>query len=178
MVVTNDPKLAERVRMLRHHGSRITYRHEMIGYNSRLDELLAAILRVKLKHLDRWNARRRERAALYRRLLAGSPVDLPAEHGRGAHVYHQFTVRAPMRDALRKELAAQGVASAIYYPVPVHQQPVYALEYGGLSLPESERASREVLSLPIYPQLTDTAVGTVCEALQKAAASEKLSPRA
>jgi dTDP-4-amino-4,6-dideoxygalactose transaminase len=173
MVVTNDPKLAELVRMLRHHGSRITYRHEMIGYNSRLDELQAAILRVKLKHLDHWNARRRERAGLYRRLLAGSPVGLPVEHGRGAHVYHQFTVRAPLRDALREALAARGVASAIYYPVPVHQQPVYAPEYGSVSLPVSERAAREVLSLPIYPQLTESAVKDVCDALREAAASAK-----
>jgi dTDP-4-amino-4,6-dideoxygalactose transaminase len=174
MVVTNDPKLAELVRMLRHHGSRITYRHEMIGYNSRLDELQAAILRIKLKHLDHWNAQRRERAGLYRRLLAGSPVGLPVEHGRGAHVYHQFTVRAPLRDALREELAARGVASAIYYPVPVHQQPVYAPEYGSVSLPVSERAAREVLSLPIYPQLTESAVKSVCDALREAAASAKL----
>jgi dTDP-4-amino-4,6-dideoxygalactose transaminase len=173
MVVTDDPKLAEVVRMLRHHGSRTTYRHEMIGYNSRLDELQAAILRVKLKHLDHWNARRRERAGLYRRLLAGSPVGLPVEHGRGAHVYHQFTVRAPLRDALREQLAARGVASAIYYPVPVHQQPVYAPEYGSVTLPISERAAREVLSLPIYPQLTESAVKDVCDALREAAASAK-----
>lgn len=173
MVVTDDPKLAEVVRMLRHHGSRTTYRHEMIGYNSRLDELQAAILRVKLKHLDHWNAQRRERAALYRRLLAGSPVGLPVEHGRGAHVYHQFTIRAPLRDALREQLAARGVASAIYYPVPVHQQPVYAPEYGSVTLPVSERAAREVLSLPIYPQLTESAVKDVCDALREAAASAK-----
>jgi dTDP-4-amino-4,6-dideoxygalactose transaminase len=145
----------------------------MIGYNSRLDELQAAILRVKLKHLDRWNARRRERAGLYRRLLAGSPVGLPVEHGRGAHVYHQFTIRAPLRDALREQLAARGVASAIYYPVPVHQQPVYAPEYGSVTLPVSERAAREVLSLPIYPQLTESAVKDVCDALREAAASAK-----
>ena len=173
MVVTDDPKLAEVVRMLRHHGSRTTYRHEMIGYNSRLDELQAAILRVKLKHLDRWNARRRERAGLYRRLLAGSPVGLPVEHGRGAHVYHQFTIRAPLRDALREQLAARGVASAIYYPIPVHQQPVYAPEYGSVTLPVSERAAREVLSLPIYPQLTESAVKDVCDALREAAESAK-----
>jgi dTDP-4-amino-4,6-dideoxygalactose transaminase len=175
MVVTNDPKLAEVVRMLRHHGSRVTYRHEMIGYNSRLDELQAAILRVKLKRLDHWNARRRERAGLYRRLLAGSPVGLPVEHGRGAHVYHQFTVRAPLRDALREALAERGVASAIYYPVPVHQQPVYAPEYGSVSLPVSERAAREVLSLPIYPQLTESAVKSVCDALREAVSSAKPS---
>jgi len=177
MVVTNDPKLAEVVRMLRHHGSRTAYRHEMIGYNSRLDELQAAILRVKLKRLDRWNAQRRERAGLYRRLLSGGPVGLPVEHGRGAHVYHQFTVRAPRRDALREELAARGVASAVYYPVPVHRQPAYALDHGGLSLRESERAAQEALSLPMYPQLAESAVRGVCDALREAAASRELLRR-
>ena len=163
--------------MLRHHGSRAAYRHEMIGYNSRLDELQAAILRVKLKRLDRWNVQRRERAGLYRRLLAGGPVGLPVEHGRGAHVYHQFTVRAPRRDALREELAARGVASAVYYPVPVHRQPAYAVGNGGLSLLESERAAQEALSLPMYPQLAESAVRGVCDTLREAAASQELLRR-
>lgn len=174
MVVTNDPELADSVRMLRHHGSRMAYRHEVIGYNSRLDELQAAILRVKLKRLERWNARRREHAALYRRLLAAEPFGLPAEHGRGVHVYHQFTVRAPMRDALRDKLAARGVASAVYYPLPVHRQPVYGAEHGKLSLPASEQAAREVLSLPIYPQLTEAQVRRVCDALAAAAAEARV----
>jgi dTDP-4-amino-4,6-dideoxygalactose transaminase len=167
MVTTNDAKLAQAVRMLRHHGSRETYRHEMVGYNSRLDELQAAILRVKLKSLDRWNARRREHAAFYRRELAGAPVGLPAEHGRGAHVYHQFTVRSGKRDALRDQLAARGIASAIYYPIPGHRQPAFS-EGAARDLPASDCAAREVLSLPIYPQLTEAQIRHVCEAVRAA----------
>jgi len=177
MVVTGDARLADRVRMLRHHGSRIAYRHELVGYNSRLDELQAAILRVKLKHLARMNARRRAHAAAYRRRLAGAPFALPAEHGRGEHVYHQFTIRAAGRDALREALTARGIATAIYYPVPLHRQPAFERQPGHPSLPASERAAREVVSLPIYPQLTEGAVQSVCEALLAAAVGEELSRR-
>lgn len=169
MVTTNDARLAERVRMLRHHGSRAAYRHELLGYNSRLDELQAAVLRVKLRHLARWNERRRVHAAAYRRRLAGLPVELPAEHGRGRHVYHQFTIRSGARDALRERLAARGVASAIYYPLPLHRQPAYATEHRNARLPAAEQAAREVLSLPIYPQLTENAIELVCETLAEAA---------
>jgi len=168
MVVTNDAKLAQTLRMLRHHGSRETYRHEIVGYNSRLDELQAALLRVKLKSLDRWNARRGEHAALYRRELAGAPVGLPAEHGRGVHVYHQFTVRSGKRDALREKLTAGGIASAIYYPIPGHRQPAFSAASAG-DLPASDRAAREVLSLPIYPQLTEAQIRHVCETIRAAA---------
>jgi dTDP-4-amino-4,6-dideoxygalactose transaminase len=168
MVTTNDAKLAQAVRMLRHHGSRETYRHEIVGYNSRLDELQAALLRVKLKSLDRWNAQRREHAALYRRELARGPVGLPAEHGRGAHVYHQFTVRSGQRDALREKLAARGIASAIYYPIPGHRQPAFGTAGSAWELPASDRAAREVLSLPIYPQLTEAQIRHVCEAVRAA----------
>jgi dTDP-4-amino-4,6-dideoxygalactose transaminase len=168
MVTTNDAKLAQTLRMLRHHGSRETYRHEIVGYNSRLDELQAAILRVKLKSLDRWNAQRREHAALYRRELAGAPVGLPAEHGRGVHVYHQFTVRSGKRDALREKLTARGIASAIYYPVPGHRQPAFSSASAG-ELPASDSAAREVLSLPIYPQLTEAEIRHVCETIRAAA---------
>jgi UDP-N-acetyl-3-dehydro-alpha-D-glucosamine 3-aminotranferase len=167
MVVTNDAGLAQTVRMLRHHGSRETYRHEIVGYNSRLDELQAALLRVKLKSLDRWNAQRREHAALYRRELAGAPVGLPAEHGRGAHVYHQFTVRSGKRDVLREKLAVRGVASAIYYPIPGHRQPAFS-GATARELPASDRAAREVLSLPIYPQLTEPQIRHVCETIRSA----------
>jgi dTDP-4-amino-4,6-dideoxygalactose transaminase len=167
MVTTNDARLAQTVRMLRHHGSRETYRHELVGYNSRLDELQAALLRVKLKSLDRWNTQRREHAALYRRELTGAPVDLPAEHARGAHVYHQFTVRSQKRDALREELTRRGIASAIYYPIPGHRQPAFSGASAG-ELPVSDRAAREVLSLPIYPQLTEVQVRKVCEAIRAA----------
>lgn len=174
MVVSGDARLAERVRMLRHHGSRVTYRHELVGYNSRLDELQAAILRVKLKHLARWNARRRAHAAAYRRLLAGGPFTLPVEHGRGEHVYHQFTIRAARRDALREALNARGIATAIHYPTPLHRQPAFERKARSLSLPVSEQAAREVLSLPIYPQLTESAVEAVCEALLAAAKGKDL----
>jgi dTDP-4-amino-4,6-dideoxygalactose transaminase len=167
MVTTNDAKLAQAVRMLRHHGSRETYRHEMVGYNSRLDELQAALLRVKLRSLDRWNAQRREHAALYRRELAEAPVGLPAEHGRGAHVYHQFTIRSGKRDALRDALTRRGIASAIYYPIPGHRQPAFSNAVAG-ELPASDSAAREVLSLPIYPQLTAPQIRQVCEAIRAA----------
>lgn len=153
LVTTRDPKHDAALRMLRHHGSRQTYLHEAIGLNSRLDELQAAILRAKLPWLARWNDARRAHAARYRELLAGANLRLPAEHGRGAHAYHQFTVRLARRDEARKALAGAGVASGVYYPIPLHKQPVYEKDFGGLSLPASEAAAREVLSLPIYPQL-------------------------
>lgn len=155
LVTAREARHDAMLRMLRHHGSRQTYLHEVIGLNSRLDEMQAAILRVKLKHLPRFTAARRAHAARYRELLAGAKLTLPAEHGRGKHIYHQFTVRLERRDAAKQALADAGIASGVYYPIPLHRQPVYEKEFGGLSLPASETAAREVLSLPIYPQLTD-----------------------
>jgi dTDP-4-amino-4,6-dideoxygalactose transaminase len=155
LVTTREAKHDAMLRMLRHHGSGQTYRHEVIGLNSRLDEMQAAILRVKLKHLPRFTAARRAHAARYRELLAGAKLALPAEHGKGTHSYHQFTVRLARRDAARQALADAGIASGIYYPIPLHRQPVFEKEFGALSLPASEAVAREVLSLPIYPQLTD-----------------------
>ena len=155
LVTTREAKHDAMLRMLRHHGSKVTYSHEVIGLNSRLDEMQAAILRVKLKHLARFTAARRAHAARYRELLTGAKLDLPFEHGKGGHIYHQFTVRTAKRDAAKKALADAGVASGVYYPIPLHKQPVFDKEYGRLSLPASEAAAREVLSLPIYPQLSD-----------------------
>ena len=155
LVTTREAKHDAMLRMLRHHGSKVTYSHEVIGLNSRLDEMQAAILRVKLKHLARFTAARRAHAARYRELLTGARLDLPFEHGKGGHIYHQFTVRTAKRDAAKKALADAGVASGVYYPIPLHKQPVFEKEYGRLSLPASEAAAREVLSLPIYPQLSD-----------------------
>jgi dTDP-4-amino-4,6-dideoxygalactose transaminase len=155
-----------RLRMLRHHGSRQTYLHEEIGYNSRLDELQAAVLRAKLPHLARFTAARQKHAARYRELLAGAKLQLPVVHGRGAHVYHQFTVRLKNRDAVRKALTEAGVASGVYYPIPLHRQPVYQKEFGGLALPASDAAAHEVLSLPIYPQLTEEQIQHVCGTLR------------
>lgn len=165
LITTGDAKLAETLRVLRHHGSRVTYRHDMIGYNSRMDELQAAILRVKLRRLEAWNAARRGHAGRYRRLLAGSACELPAEHGCGSHAYHQFTLRSARRDAIREALTRAGIASAIYYPIPLHHQPVYEGEHGALSLPVSEEAARTVFSVPVYPQLTAEQVARVCEVL-------------
>jgi dTDP-4-amino-4,6-dideoxygalactose transaminase len=155
LVTTRDAKNDAMLRMLRHHGSKVTYSHEVIGLNSRLDEMQAAILRVKLKHLARFTAARRAHAARYRELLAGAKLQLPFEHGKGKHIYHQFTVRMARRDEAKKALADAGVAAGVYYPIPLHKQPVFEKEFGRLSLPASESAAREVLSLPIYPQLSD-----------------------
>ncbi len=166
LVTTREAGHDAMLRMLRHHGSKITYSHEVIGLNSRLDEMQAAILRVKLKHLARFAAARRAHAARYRELLAGAKLQLPFEHGKGTHSYHQFTVRLDGRDAAKKALADAGIASGIYYPIPLHKQPVFEKEYGRLSLPASESAAREVLSLPIYPQLTDEQLRHVAGALR------------
>jgi dTDP-4-amino-4,6-dideoxygalactose transaminase len=163
MVVTSDARLAEELRVLRNHGSRARYHHHVIGYNCRLDDMQAAILRVKLKHLDRLNALRREKAQGYARRLGGSGLILPREHGHGLHVYHQYTVRSPRRDAIKAALDAAGIGSMIYYPIPLHQQDVYAQAGAGLSLPRSEQVAAEVLSLPMFPMLTDAQQDRVAE---------------
>lgn len=155
MVLTRSSEIDERVRCLRGHGSRRKYFHDELGTNSRLDEIQAAVLRIKLRHLDRWNEKRREVARLYCEGLKGSNVVAPTckEHCR--HVYHQFTVRSPHRDALMDWLNKEGVGAVIYYPLALHLQQVYAnLHYQRGDLPETEKAQDEVLSLPMYPELT------------------------
>ena len=165
MVVTADARLAEELRVLRNHGSRSRYHHHVIGYNCRLDDMQAAILRVKLKHLDRLNQLRREKAHDYSRRLAGSSLILPHEHGQGAHVYHQYTVRSARRDAVRAALDAASIASMIYYPIPLHRQEVYADANSGVRLPHSEQLADEVLSLPMFPMLTQDQIARVSEVL-------------
>ena len=150
----------EILRMLRHHGSRKTYLHERVGWNSRLDELQAAVLRVKLKHLEEFNAARRRVAQRYREKLRG--VELPREDPRGKHVYHQFTIRSERRDAIREALAADGIAASVFYPIPLHRQPAYAEWNRSLSLPASEAAAQSVLSLPINPLLDDAGIDRIC----------------
>ena len=158
MVLTNDAELAERLRNLRFHGSGGSYYYSRIGYNSRLDALQAAILEAKLGSLAGWNEARRANAAYYREALADTPLLLPREAEGNYHIDHQFTVRVPEgtdREALRAHLQAQGVASAIYYPLPTHLQEAYAQwSEGPGSLPETERAAAQVLSLPVFPELT------------------------
>jgi dTDP-4-amino-4,6-dideoxygalactose transaminase len=159
-LTTNDPAIAERLRMLRDHGSRTKYVHERVGWCSRLDEIQAAVLRVKLRHLDAWTERRRALAADFGRALAGLPLRPPEERPGDRHVYHLFTIRTPRRDALRTHLEQAGIATAIHYPVPLHHQPVYRTP-GAASLPVSEQASAEVVSLPFFPELRADEVDAV-----------------
>lgn len=158
LVVTNDDALAERVKLLRVHGSRPKYHHYLVGINSRLDELQAAILRVKLKHLDRWTRARQEHAAYYdEHLSRHDKITIPHKAPDRKHIYHQYTIRVAgsQRDALRKFLKERGVGTEVYYPLPLHLQPCFRhLGYKEGDLIESERASREVLSLPVFPELT------------------------
>lgn len=162
MVTTQHAEMAEKIRWIADHGSRVRYHHDMLGTNSRLDSLQAAVLRVKMKYLEAWNERRRQIAERYRRNLASSGIVVPqdAPYGPSHHVYHQFTVRIPQhRDAICEHLNANGVTAVIYYPVSLHLQPVYApLGNGPRSFPQAEKAQGEVLSLPIYPELTDSDV--------------------
>lgn len=165
-VVTDDADLAERVRLLRQYGWRRRYVSEVPGVNSRLDELQAAVLRVKLRHLDRENERRRQIAHTYTRLLAASGLVLPVSRPEAEPVYHQYVVRTPQRDALQARLTAAGIGTLVHYPQAVHQQPAYAgrLPAGG-PLTHSETAVAQVLSLPMYPELTDEAVQDVVAAI-------------
>jgi dTDP-4-amino-4,6-dideoxygalactose transaminase len=154
--------------MLRHHGSRQAYLHETLGYNSRLDELQAAILRIKFRHLDRFNAARAKVAAIYGEALKGLPLALPADNRHGKHIWHQYTVRSEKRDALRTALDQAGVASMIYYPVPLHRQPLYAPDNAGRAFPVTDEAARTVLSLPIFPHLGEAGARRVAAALRAA----------
>jgi dTDP-4-amino-4,6-dideoxygalactose transaminase len=154
MVLTDDAALADRMRLLRAHGARPKYLHHMVGANFRLDALQAAILRAKRPHLVDWNRRRRHNVARYRELLAGTPLGLPDD--AEGHVWHHFVVRAPAREELKQHLAAREVETEVYYPIPLHLQPCFA-DLGGKEgdFPEAERAAREVLALPVHPDLTD-----------------------
>ena len=166
MVVTNDPEVAERVDILRRQGGRVKYHAEVLGFNSRLDELQAAILRVKLRHLDEWIEARQERAYRYSELLGDSVVVTPNEGGDVRHVYYLYTVRAPRRDELRDHLKQRGISTMVYYPLSLHRQKLYReLGYAEASLPQSERAEREALSLPMYPELSEEQIETVVEVI-------------
>ncbi len=170
MLITDDAKLAEHARSLRNHGSRVRYYHDEIGYNSRLDELQAAILRVKFKSIDDYNAGRRNNALLYNRQLNLQGVKTPYEHPDGGHVYHQYTIRIKNRDKVKKMLDEGGVTSSmIYYPVPIHLQAAYKdLGIKPGRLPVSEQAAKEVLSLPMYPELSEEQIKQAAEAVRKA----------
>jgi len=187
MVVTSDDEVAERVEMLRRHGGRVKYYHDELGLNSRLDELQAAILRVKFPHLERWNELRRKHAYRYTELLAHIPQITPphelVDQGRVVPageksteqdrivdaVYHQFTVQVDNRDAVSRKLKEEGIGNAVYYPIPLHLQKVHApLGHGPGSMPSAERAAARCLSLPMFPELLDEQIRHVVEALGSA----------
>lgn len=164
MVVTGNPELAERARLLREYGWHQRYVSEIPGWNTRLDALQAAILRVKLRYLDEENSKRRELAALYSDLLLPTRLQLPQTDPDCVHAYHQYVVRAPYRGELREYLTSLGIGTIVHYPVPVHLQPAYANRFGS-SLPHSEKAASEILSLPIFPQLARSQVHRVASAI-------------
>jgi dTDP-4-amino-4,6-dideoxygalactose transaminase len=160
LITTNDQILADSMAMLRVHGSRVRYLHEAVGINSRLDALQAAVLQIKLKFLDQWIEGRRRNAERYQQLFARTKhadrVTLPVTMPGNFHVFNQFTVRAPMRDELRAFLREKGIGTEVYYPLPMHLQNCYrGLGHQKGAFPQSERAAEEVMSLPIYPELTE-----------------------
>jgi dTDP-4-amino-4,6-dideoxygalactose transaminase len=164
MIVTNDEELAKKIRILRNHGSTVRYYHSLIGYNSRLDEIQAAIIRVKFKHIDSFNASRRANAEIYRTLLHAGGMALPTERLGCRHVYHQFTIRSARRDRIMAALQENGIASAVYYPVPLHRQEAFA---GGDAARErlacAEACAGEVLSLPMFPELSQDEIRIICD---------------
>lgn len=168
MVTTDSDRFAEEMRSLRNHGSKVRYYHDTIGYNSRLDELQAAILRVKLARIDTYNMHRRERAARYSENLAGVPgVITPSEPTGYFHVYHQYTILSEKRDRIMKALADAGIASAVYYPVPLHLQACYAnLGYKKGDFPVTEMLAERVISLPMYPELPLSDVDEICDIIK------------
>ena len=174
-LVTSDDAIAERVRLLRSHGERVRYHHELCGTTARLDAIQGAILSVKLRRLDDWNAQRRSAAASLTEALADAPVTPPAPVAEGGdHVFHQYVVRTPERDALREHLAARGVATGVHYPVPIHLTQAYAhLGMARGSLPVAERLADEVCSLPIFPGIGSAQIEAVAAAIRGLADSQE-----
>ena len=166
MAVTDDADTAARIDLLRQQGSRVKYAAEVLGVNSRLDAIQAAILSVKLTYLNGWNERRRQCAARYNEMLRDLPVDLPVEKPYAYHVYHQYTIRIDRRDELAALLKSKEIGTMVYYPIPLHRQKLYAGECTQ-SLPVSERAADRVLSLPMYAELTEYQQSTVVGAIRE-----------
>jgi dTDP-4-amino-4,6-dideoxygalactose transaminase len=176
-VITSSELVAERIQRLRNHGGIHRYEHLEVGTNSRLDALQAAVLHAKLGHLDEWNARRRAIAELYRDAFVGTPVTAPPVSGRVAHVYHQFVVQVDARDAVLAALQDDGIGAGLHYPTPVHRLPAFAgLESARVSAPVAERTAGRILSLPIYPGLTDAQAEYVVE--RTLAAAERVGATA
>ncbi|MFH0777209.1 MAG: DegT/DnrJ/EryC1/StrS family aminotransferase [Candidatus Eisenbacteria bacterium] len=172
MVVTDDSELADRVRLLRVHGARPKYFNKVVGFNSRLDALQAAVLLAKLRHLDRWSEKRRQNAAAYDRLLQDTNLVTPKIRDNNVSIYNQYVVRLGRRDAVKEFLKKKGVGTDVYYPLPLHLQECFKdLGYGKGQLPNCERAAEESLAIPIFPELTmeqqEYVVRSVKEALRE-----------
>ncbi len=175
MVVTSDDSVADRVRMLRAHGWRKKYFPEMVGYNSRLDELQAAILRVKLRHVDDWNGRRRYLAGKYSEQFKGTAIGLPSEAANALHVYHLYIVEVEERERMQQQLKDRGIPTAIYYPQPLHLSvPLAQYGYRVGDFPVSERASERTLSIPFYPEMTEEQLGTVADKVLAVAGAQQV----
>ncbi len=168
LVTTNSDESAALIKRLRNHGSDVRYYHDVIGYNSRLDEMQAVILRAKLKRIDQYNKARRHAAHLYSELMAGLPLTTPYEDGLGEHVYHQYTALCDRRDDVIKALQDKQIACAIYYPVPLHRQNVFKEEYADVSLPATESVAARCLSLPICSELADETVREIVGVIRSA----------
>ena len=168
LVTTNNKELAEKIKILRDHGQNPRYFYQIVGGNFRLDSIQAAVLTVKLKYLDKWNQKRRQNAALYNDIFTGSPVKKPKIDSNNVSVYHQYTITVPQRDRLQKFLAENGIGSGVFYPKPLHLQSCFA-ELGCKEgdFPVAERLCREVLSLPVYPELTTEQIRYVADTVLK-----------
>ena len=174
IVVTDDEAVRDSLLMLRNYGQKQKYRHEIVAFNRRLDTLQAALLRVKLAELDRWNAARRSHAARYAELLEGTDLVLPSARHDVEHVWHLYVVRTEQREELARFLGEQGVATGVHYPIPVHLQPAYeALEYGPGSFPVTEQLADEILSLPMYPELGPRQLEHVAQCVHDFAAAQR-----
>ncbi len=168
LITTNDDQHASELRILRNHGSRERYHHNIIGYNSRLDELQAVILRIKLKHIDDYNQNRRRVAQRYSDVLADTDIQVPYEDGKGLHVYHQYTLLHEKRHDIMNALQAKNIACAVYYPIPLHKQDVYKEAYKAIQLPVTELVAEKCFSLPIYPELENDNIDAITDVIKKA----------
>lgn len=166
LVVTNSDETAAKLKMLRNHGSDVRYYHDVIGYNSRLDEMQAVILRAKLKRIDQYNQGRRRAGRLYSELMADLPLTTPFEDGLGEHVYHQYTLLCDRRDEVMKALQEKQISCAVYYPVPLHRQNVFKQDYAEVSLPVTEFVADNCLSLPICPSLEDDTIREIAAVIR------------
>jgi dTDP-4-amino-4,6-dideoxygalactose transaminase len=166
-ITTNDPEIYRKARMIRDHGSERRYYHDLIGFNGRLDEIQAVVLRAKLPHLTEYNELRRQHASMYNNLLAGLPVVTPQERLENQHIYHMYVIQVPRRDELQTWLKERGIGTGIHYPVPIHIQNAMR-NYGGKKgdFPVTEKIVDQILSIPQYPELTDEAIRTVASSIQ------------